>query len=91
MDSFTIISPDEVRTWCRIDDDADDVILQLLIDGAVAEAAAHTGLDLWDDCPGNVRSAILIRVATLYANREGEKVPTRTFHDLLGPSRKVSL
>jgi uncharacterized phage protein (predicted DNA packaging) len=86
MELELVITPQEVKSWCRIDNDADDATIDLLILTAQEHAAAHTGRTLEPyTCPSSIKQAIAVFVADLYANREGQTVGTQTFNRLLNP------
>ncbi|MCI1143249.1 head-tail connector protein [Sphingomonas sp. WKB10] len=88
METTTIITPDEVKSWCRIDTDADDTTIDLLILAAQAQASAYTGLALDPaTCPPAIKQAVAVFVADMYANREGQTVGDKTFYRLLAPFR----
>ena len=88
METPTIITPEEVKNWCRIDSDADDTTIDLLILAAQAQASAYTGLVLDPvTCPPAIKQAVAVFVADLYANREGQTVGEKTFYRLLAPYR----
>lgn len=88
MDANTIITAQEAKDWCRIDSDADDTTIDLLILAAQAQASAYTGLALAPDtCPPAIKQAVAVFVADLYANREGQTVGEKTFYRLLAPYR----
>lgn len=86
METSAVITSQEVKKWCRIDSDADDATISLLIVSAQEHAAAYTGriLELYT-CPASIKQAIAVFVADLYANREGQTVGTQTFNRLLNP------
>jgi len=88
----TVITAEEVRNWCRIDDDADDATIDMLILAAQDAASSYTGL-LLDPltCPAAIKQAIAVFVADLYANREGQTVGEKTFMRLLSPYRVCDL
>ena len=92
MDSTTIITPQEAKDWCRIDGDADDTAIHVLIVAAQEAAAAYTGISLDPTtCPAAIKQAVAVFVADLYANREGKTVGVQTFHRLLNPYRTTTL
>lgn len=92
MDINAVITSQEVKNWCRIDSDADDASISLLIASAQEHAAAYTGRILDPlTCPASIKQAIAVFVADLYANREGQTVGTQTFNRLLNPYRLSSL
>ncbi|MBM6577120.1 head-tail connector protein [Microvirga sp. SRT01] len=87
-----IITSAEVKAWCRIDDDADDAVLDLLIETAQEQAAAYTNTVLdAATCPSGIKQAVAVFVADLYANREGQMVGTQTFYRLLNQHRLTVL
>lgn len=92
MEPVTVITAEEVKNWCRIDDDADEATIDLLILAAQDAASSYTGL-LLDPltCPPGIKQAIAVFVADLYANREGQTVGERTFMRLLSPYRVTFL
>ena len=86
MELELVITSQEVKGWCRIDNDADDATIDLLILTAQEHAAAYTGRILEPyTCPASIKQAIAVFVADLYANREGQTVGTQTFKRLLNP------
>jgi len=92
MSCFAVISALQVKEWCRIDNDADDATIDLLILAAQDAASSYTGL-LLDPltCPPGIKQAIAVFVADLYANREGQTVGEKTFMRLLSPYRVTFL
>jgi len=92
METLTVITSQEVKEWCRIDDDADDATIDLLILAAQDTASSYTGL-LLDPltCPAAIKQAIAVFVADLYGNREGQTVGEKTFMRLLSPYRVTFL
>lgn len=88
METLPIITAEEVKSWCRIDSDADDLAIDLLILTAQEQASAYTGRVLDPDtCPHGIKQAVAVFVADLYANREGQTVGEKTFYRLLAPYR----
>ncbi len=86
MELNPVITSQEVKSWCRIDNDAEDATIDLLILSAQEIAAAYTGRILEPyTCPAGIKQAIAVFVADLYANREGQTVGTQTFNRLLNP------
>jgi len=86
MEHDTVITSQEVKQWCRIDNDAYDTAIDLLILTAQEHAAAYTGRILEPyTCPSGIKQVIAVFVADLYANREGQTVGDRTFNRLLNP------
>ena len=90
MNLTTVITAQEVKTWCRIEDDADDITIALLIASAQEAAQSYTGLILDPlTCPPGIKQAIAVFAADLYANREGQTVGEKTFYRLLNPYRVI--
>ena len=88
MEPDTVITSHEVKEWCRIDQDADDLTIDLLIAAAQEQAQSYTNLTLDPEtCPASIKQAIAVFVADLYANREGKTVGEATFYRLLNPYR----
>jgi uncharacterized phage protein (predicted DNA packaging) len=88
METPTIITPEQVKAWCRIDTDADDATIELLILAAQEQAASYTNRILDPEtCPTGIKQAVAVFVADLYANREGQTVGDKTFYRLLAPYR----
>ena len=88
METYPVITVEEVKSWCRIDSDAEDATIELLILTAQEQAAAFTGRVLDPEtCPSSIKKAIAVFTADLYANREGQTVGVATFHRLLSPFR----
>ena len=89
---YNVITTQEVRAWLRIDGNADDLTLAMLIAAAQEQAEAYTGLTLDPEtCPHSIKQAIAVFAADLYANREGQTVGEQTFLRLLNPYRVSSL
>jgi uncharacterized phage protein (predicted DNA packaging) len=89
---LTVITPQEVKDWCRIDSDADDAAILLLIIAAQEQAQTYTGrLFTPDTCPASIKQAIAVFSADLYRNREGQTVGEKTFYRLLNPFRAGDL
>lgn len=84
----TVITPQEVKDWCRIDGDADDTAIALLIVTALELAQSYTGrVFTAENCPASIKQAIAVFAADLYRNREGQTVGEKTFYRLLNPYR----
>lgn len=85
----------EARQHLRIDHDDEDELLQAYLDAAEASIADFLGTELPTPMPAPVRAAILLRVADLYENREGQSDRplhgNQTFDRLLQPYRVMSL
>jgi len=87
-----IVTADEVKEFCRIDDDLDDKTLEIMI--AAAVEAALVVADDWDGsdpAPARLKLAVLTHVARTYSNREdGADMPPSAVR-LLGPMRTLDV
>lgn len=85
----------EARQHLRIDHDDENELLQAYLDAAEASIADFLGTELPTPMPAPVRAAILLRVADLYENREGQSDRplhgNQTFDRLLQPYRVMAL
>ncbi len=82
----------EAKLHCRIDQDDEDPAVQAMVNAAIAAVADYLNMDLDDlddTAPAPVKSAALLLVGDLYANREAvtERPAVRnpTFALLLNP------
>ncbi len=89
-----LLTLDEAKLHCRIDHADEDALLGALIATATAAVADYMNMDaddVDDAAPAPVKSAALLLVGDLYANREAQgdrqfyKNPT--FENLLNPYR----
>ena len=92
-----LLTLDEAKLHCRIDHDDEDSLLGALIATATTAVADYMNMDaddVDDTAPAPVKSAALLLVGDLYANREAQgdrqfyKNPT--FENLLNPYRAHS-
>lgn len=67
---MSTVTLDDVKIHLRVDQDAENVFLQGLIDAAEAHVAMFLGDDLPDPMPAPVKAAVLLLVGDLYENRE---------------------
>ena len=81
----------EARAFLRVTDDAEDALVQLLIDAAVARVAAATALTLTDASPAPLRLAVLMLVAHGFEHREAAEAPLSLVEPWLAPWRKARL
>lgn len=87
---------EETKLFLRVDGDDEDTTIQLMMDTAAAAVADYLNMDVADldtDAPGPVKSAALLLVADLFANRErqGTQALHRNgaFERLLNPYRAM--
>ncbi len=81
----------EARLFLRVTDDAEDGLVQLLIDAAVARVEAATGLTLTDASPAPLRLSLLMLVAHGFEHREAAETPLALVEPWLAPFRQVRL
>ena len=81
----------EARLFLRVSDDAEDGLVQLLIDAAVARVEAATGLTLADASPAPLRLCLLMLVAHGFEHREVAEAPLSLVEPWLAPFRTVRL
>lgn len=81
----------EARLFLRVTDDAEDGLVQLLIDAAVQRVEAATGLTLTDASPASLRLALLMLVAHGFEHRETAEPPLALVDPWLAPFRPVRL
>lgn len=81
----------EAKAFLRVTDDAEDGLVQLLIDAAVARVAAATGLALSDASPAPLRLAALMLVAHGFEHRERAEPPWALVEPWLASYRSVRL
>ncbi len=62
----------EAKAFLRVTDDAEDALIQLLIEAATERVELSVGLVLTDPAPSPLRLAILMLVAHGFEHREGE-------------------
>lgn len=87
-----VISEEEVKDWCRVDDDAEIDTLIRLINAGQEHAERYLGQTLDpENCPDGVRHAIAVFVAGMYSAREGQEKVWNTFYNLLNPYRTAVL
>ncbi len=89
-----MLTLEEAKLHLRVDDNHEDVAILCMIYAATAAVANHLNMDLGDldaDAPAPVKSAALLLVGDLYANRESQiERPLHlnlTFERLLAPYR----
>ncbi len=81
----------DARAFLRVSDDAEDAVLQLLIDAAVTRVEAATGLTLTDASPAPLRLCLLMLVAHGFEHREAAEAPIGLIEPWLAPYRAVRL
>lgn len=81
----------EARLFLRVTDDAEDALIQLLIEAATGRVELSTGLALSDPAPAALRLAILMLVAQAYENRDAGEPPLSLVEPWLAPWRRARL
>ncbi|OLS02421.1 head-tail connector protein [Tissierella creatinophila] len=71
---FTEVTIDEVKNYCRVDYDDDNILFTAILDGAKAHVRTYTGLkdDKLDTLP-DTTIALLVISNEMYDNREGTR------------------
>lgn len=92
------VTLEEALEYIRQDLGAEDGAIQGMIDAATAAAWDYLGVDLSANMPAPVRSAILLQIGDLYANREAgsqgsaaQYCGNPTYDRLLNPYRLMSV
>lgn len=80
----------EARAFLRVSDDAEDALVQLLIDAATERVEAAVGLVLTDPAPAPLRLAVLMLVAHGFEHREGVG-PVALVEPWIAPFRSARL
>ena len=81
----------EAKAFLRVTDDAEDGLVQLLIDAATGRVEAATGLALTDESPAPLRLSVLMLVAHGFEHREAAEAPLALVETWLAPFRAVRL
>ena len=81
----------EARLFLRVTDDAEDGLVQLLIDAAAVRIEDATGQTLTDVSPAPLRLAVLMLVAHGFEHREAAEAPLALVEPWLAPYRAVRL
>ena len=81
----------EAKAFLRVGDDAEDGLVQLLIDAAIARVAAATGLSLNETSPAPLRLCLLMLIAHGFEHREAAEAPIGLIEPWLAPYRVVRL
>lgn len=91
-----MLTLEDTKLFLRVDQDYEDAIIQAMIDAATAATADYLNMDPADldtDAPEPVKSATLLMVADLYANRERQSTQALlrndTYERLLNPYRAM--
>lgn len=80
----------EAKLFLRVEHDAEDGLIQMLIDAARARVEGETGLALLSTSPAPLRLAILM--LTLFAYERGERgMPVAPVEAWIAPYRQVRL
>lgn len=80
----------EARLFLRVEHDAEDGLIQTLIEAAQARVAAETGQVLDGASPAPLRLAVLMLVLRAYERGERE-MPIRPVEAWIAPYRQVRL
>jgi hypothetical protein len=80
----------EAKAFLRVVDDAEDGLVQLLIDAAVQRIEAAVGLTLTEASPAPLRLTVLMLVAHGFEHREGDP-PAGGVEAWLAPYRSARL
>ena len=92
-----LLTLDEAKLHCRIDHNDEDSLLGALIETATASISEYLNTETPVDstAPAPVKSAALLLVAGLYANREDvsdrQLYTSETYYRLLQPYRSMTL
>ncbi|HRD30001.1 MAG TPA: head-tail connector protein [Caulobacter sp.] len=81
----------EAKAFLRVTDDAEDGLVQLLIDAAIERVEAATGLTLTDISAAPLRLALLMLVAHGFEHRERAEAPWALVEPWLASYRTVRL
>lgn len=80
----------EARLFLRVEHDAEDGLIQMLIQAAQARVAAETGQTLGAASPAPLRLAVLMLVLRAY-ERGDRDMPIRPVEAWIAPYRQVRL
>lgn len=84
------VSLTEAKLFLRVEHEAEDGLIQTLIDAARARVEAEVGLSLASTSPAPLRLAILMLTLRAY-EREGSEVTTGPVEAWIAPYRVVRL
>lgn len=89
-----MLTLEETKLHCRIDHDAEDVLIEALMETARLSVADYLNMpedQMTGTVPSPIKSAALLMVADLYTNRESQTErplsDNKTFERLLAPYR----
>ena len=88
---MSAVSLAEAKAFLRVTDDAEDDLVQLLIDAAQARVEIAAGLTLDVDSAAPLRLAILMLVANGFEHREAAEAPLGLVEPWIAPYRAVRL
>lgn len=86
-----MLTLEETKEYLRLDSDAEDEYLQILILLASEMCENYTRLELPETLPESYKQAMLICIGYFFEHRDGTKegIP-RVFYTLLSPYRKAA-
>jgi len=87
----TPVSLAEAKAFLRVTDEAEDTLIQFLLDAAKARVEQATDLTLADTSPAPLRLAILMLTAHGFEHREAADPPFGLVEPWLAPYRAVRL
>ena len=85
-----LVTLEDAKAHLRVDHSDDDAVITIYLDGAVARVMGYVNLQLVPDSPiaeAAFRSAALLALGELYANREPLLTPGSPIANLIDPYR----
>ena len=81
----------EAKAFLRVTDDAEDALVQLLIDAATGRVETAVGMVLTDPTPAPLRLAVLMLVAQAFEHRDAGEPSLGLVEPWLAPYRRARL